>query len=83
MPSFLIESELAANAITRQQVHLGGELGHTLPHPGANLRHVPQAICTHALQQGSRLIDLFLQILVVHHVAQIERPQEITQLLQG
>src|ERR1035437_4924351 len=79
----LSEPEFAANAITSQRVHLSGEFSHALPYPGANQRHVPQGIRADSLKQRSCLIDLFLQILVVHHVAQVKRPQEIPQLLQG
>ena len=83
MTSCFVKAELAANSITCQYIHLSGEVCHAFPYLGTNQRHIPQRICADPLQQGSCLLDLLLQILVVHHIAQIERPQEITQLLQG
>jgi hypothetical protein len=48
--SFIIEAELAADPITRQHVHLRGDLGHALAHPSTNQRHVPQRIGAYSLK---------------------------------
>jgi hypothetical protein len=71
--SVRIELKLTVYQIASQNVHLGSDLSRAFSHPGTNHRHIPQSTSINALQQGSRLSDPLLQLLVFHLVAHANR----------